>query len=81
MEEILRWIAAIFTIVPGLVIAARLTTLAVGWAFVGLTVGSLIWIAVAILSHDHALLAQNLAITAINGFGIRRWLRWKEEPN
>jgi hypothetical protein len=43
-------------------------------------VGSLVWIAVAHLSHDPALLAQNLAITVINGFGIYRWLVWKEKP-
>ncbi len=80
MEELLRWLAAIFTIVPGLLIAARLPTQIVGWAFVGLTVGSLVWIVVAISSRDHALLAQNIAIAVINTFGIYRWLVWKEKP-
>jgi hypothetical protein len=81
MEQILRWVAAIFTIVPGLLIAARLPTVVVGWAFVGLTVGSLVWIAVALWSHDDALLTQNLAITAINCVGIYRWLVWKQKPD
>jgi hypothetical protein len=80
VEETLRWLAATFTVIPGILIAARLPARMVGWAFVGLTVGSLVWIAVAVLSYDHALLAQNLAITAINGFGIYRWLMWKEQP-
>ena len=80
MEEILRWVAAIFTIVPGLLIAARFPTAVVGWAFVGLTVGSLVWVVEALLSHDDALLVQNLAITAINGIGIYRWLVWKQKP-
>jgi hypothetical protein len=80
MDEILRWVGAIFTIVPGLLVAARPPALIVGWAFVGLTIGALVWIAVVLLSHDHALLAQNMAITAINGFGIYRWLVWKQKP-
>ena len=80
MEHILRWLAAIFTIVPGLLIAARLPSFWVGWAFVALSVGSLVWVAVALLSHDNALLAQNVAITAINGLGIYRWLVWKQKP-
>jgi hypothetical protein len=79
-EELLRWLGAFFTIVPGLFIAARLPDLFVGWAFVGLSVGSLIWIAVALLSGDTALLAQNIAITMINSVGIYRWLVWKEKP-
>jgi len=80
MEETLRWVAATFTIVPGLLIAARLPSVVVGWAFVGLTVGSLVWVAVASWSHDDALLVQNLVITAINGLGIYRWLVWKQKP-
>lgn len=80
MQELLRWLGAIFTIVPGLLIAARLPALFVGWAFVGLSVGSLIWIVVALLARDNALLTQNIAITMINSVGIYRWLIWKERP-
>jgi hypothetical protein len=48
-----------------------------GWAFVGLTVGSLLWVAAGYLAEDLALIAQNVVITLINCLGIYRWLVWK----
>ena len=77
MQEILRWCASVLTIVPGLVIAARVRPRWTGWAFVALTIGALTWVTVAYLSKDYALLAQNVAITLINTLGIYRWLIWK----
>ena len=77
MQEILRWCASVLTIVPGLVIAARVRPRWTGWAFVALTIGALAWIVVAHLSKDYALLSQNVAITLINTVGIYRWLIWK----
>lgn len=76
MEEVLRWAAAAFTIAPGIVIAARPRPAFVGWAFVGLTVGALLWILIGYLARDYAILAQNVAISIINSFGIYRWLVW-----
>jgi uncharacterized membrane protein YccC len=49
----------------------------IGWAFVVLTVGSLIWIAIGYVSGEYALMAQNIVLTLINLFGIYRWLIWK----
>ncbi len=80
MQESLRWSASLLTILPGIVIAARLQPRFVGWAFVVLTVGALIWIAVAYLSKDYALLAQSIAIVMTNILGIYRWLIWREKP-
>lgn len=77
MQELLRWSASLLTIVPGIVIAARVRPLWTGWAFVALTAGALTWIAVASLAQDYALLTQNIAITVINCLGIYRWLIWK----
>jgi hypothetical protein len=77
MQETLRRLASLWVIGPGLVIAARVRPLLMGWAFVGLTVGSLLWIVVGYLSKDYALLAQNVVITLINTLGIYRWLMWK----
>jgi hypothetical protein len=48
-----------------------------GWAFVGLSVGSLLWIVVGYLSKDYALLAQNVVITLINTLGFYRWVIWR----
>ena len=79
MQEVLRWLASACTIGSGLVIAARVRTRLMGWAFVGLTVGSVIWIFAGYLASDHPLMAQNVAITLINFFGIYRWLIWKKQ--
>jgi hypothetical protein len=49
----------------------------IGWAFVVLTVGSLIWIVIGYVSGEYALMAQNIVLTLINLFGIYRWLIWK----
>jgi hypothetical protein len=77
MQDVLRWCASLLTIIPGIVIAARVRPSWMGWAFVALTAGAFIWIAVASMAQDHALLAQNIAITIINCVGIYRWLIWK----
>jgi hypothetical protein len=76
-QDVLRWLASLWTVGPGLVIAARVRPLFMGWAFVGLTVGSLTWIVAGYLADDHALIAQNVVITLINCLGIYRWLIWK----
>jgi hypothetical protein len=55
-----------------------------GWLDGHSCVGSLVWLAVALWSRDDAPLAQNLAITAINGLAsIAGWpvsRRWDENP-
>jgi hypothetical protein len=76
-QDVLRWLASFWTIAPGLVIAARVRPRLMGWAFLGLTFGSLIWIVAGYLASDYALVAQNVAITLINCLGIYRWLVWK----
>ena len=77
MQEFLRWFGFVMTMGPGLVIAARVRPRLMGWAFVGLTIGSLLWMVAGFLAADYALVAQNVAITLINFFGIYRWLIWK----
>ncbi len=76
-KRVFRWCASLLTILPGIVIAARVRPLWMGWAFVALTAGALTWIVVASVAQDYALLAQNIAITVINCLGIYRWLIWK----
>ena len=75
--EILRWVASVITMGAGLVLAARVRPRLTGWAFVVLTLASLIWIGIGYLSGEYALMAQNVVITLINVFGIYRWLIWK----
>jgi hypothetical protein len=75
--EILRWVASVSTMGAGLVLAARVRPKLIGWAFVVLTMGSLIWVGVGYLTREYALMAQNIVLTLINIFGIYRWLIWK----
>jgi uncharacterized membrane protein len=75
--EVLRWIASTATMAAGLVLAARVRAHLIGWAFVVLTLGSLIWIGIGYISGEYALMAQNIVLTLINIFGVYRWLIWK----
>jgi hypothetical protein len=75
--EILRWVASTSTMGAGLVLAARVRPRLMGWAFVVLTMGSLIWIGIGYLTREYALMVQNIVLTIINIFGIYRWLIWK----
>jgi hypothetical protein len=75
--EILRWVASTSTMGAGLVLAARVRPRLMGWAFVVLTMGSLIWIGIGYLTREYALMAQNIVLTLINVFGVYRWLIWK----
>jgi hypothetical protein len=77
LPEILRWAASVITMGAGLVLAARVRPRLIGWAFVVLTLGSLIWIGIGYLSGEYALMAQNIVLSLINVFGIYRWLIWK----
>jgi len=77
IPEILRWTASVITMGAGLVLAARVRPRLSGWAFVVLTLGSIIWVGVGYLNGEFALMAQNIVITLINVFGIYRWLIWK----
>ena len=75
--ELLRWTASVITMGAGLVLAARVRARLIGWAFVVLTAGSLIWIGIAYLTGEYALMMQNIVLSLINVFGIYRWLIWK----
>ncbi len=77
--EVLRWVASVGTMGAGLVLAARVRPRLMGWAFVVLTLGSIIWVGIGYLTKEYALMAQNAVITVINIFGIYRWLIWKGE--
>jgi hypothetical protein len=53
--EVLRWVASVITMGAGLVLAARVRPRLTGWAFVVLTLASLIWIGIGYLSGEYAL--------------------------
>jgi hypothetical protein len=75
--EVLRWIASLGTMGAGLVLAARVRPEFMGWAFVVLTIGAVIWVFIGYLTEEYALMAQNVVLSLINIFGVYRWLIWK----
>ena len=74
MGEIAGWIAPIATMIAACVTAANLGARITGWGFVIFTFGSLAWSAYGFATGQPNLLWQNLALTAVNLFGIWRWL-------
>ena len=74
MESILSWVAPIATIVAALMTAANLGAKITGTGFVIFTVGSLSWLTLGMIGDEPSLLWMNVALTALNLFGIWRWL-------
>ncbi|MEA3017893.1 MAG: hypothetical protein QOI38_2615 [Sphingomonadales bacterium] len=74
MGEIAGWIAPIATMIAACVTAANLGARVTGWGFVIFTFGSVAWTAYGYATDQPNLLWQNLALTAVNLFGIWRWL-------
>ncbi len=74
MDGISGWLASIATIVGGLTVALNLGSRVTGWGFAVLALGSACWALNAWQSHTASLLIANLAMAAINAFGVWRWL-------
>ncbi|HEX8366917.1 MAG TPA: PRC-barrel domain-containing protein [Allosphingosinicella sp.] len=74
MGEIAGWIAPIATMIAACVTAANLGARVTGWGFVVFTFGSIAWTTYGYATDQPNLLWQNLALTAVNLFGIWRWL-------
>ncbi|MEO7814075.1 MAG: PRC-barrel domain-containing protein [Sphingomicrobium sp.] len=74
MEDILTWAAPAATIIAALMTASNLGAKITGAGFIVFTVGSLAWIGLGVASGNQALLWQNVVLTALNLFGIWRWL-------
>ena len=74
MQDIATWIAPIATTIAALMTASNLGSRVTGWGFVVFTIGSLAWLALGIATGQPNLLWQNIILTALNLFGIWRWL-------
>lgn len=74
MDGVTGWLAAILTVLAGITVAANLGTRVTGWGFVLFTIGSLSWALNAGLNGVTSLLLTNLAMAAVNAFGVWRWL-------
>jgi hypothetical protein len=76
----LKWSASISGIVAALMVSLDSGRRVTGWGFVIFTGSALCWIAGAALTRDGALATQNVALFAIDVFGIYRYLIRKKAP-
>jgi len=74
MAELISWIATAATITAAFMTASNLGSRITGYGFAVFTVGSIAWLAVGLMSGQQALAWTNAALTALNLFGIWRWL-------
>ncbi len=74
IQSIATWVAPIATTIAALMTASNLGSRVTGYGFIVFTVGSLAWLALGLSTGQANLLWQNVALTALNLFGIWRWL-------
>jgi hypothetical protein len=74
MTDIIQWVATGATILAALVTASNLGARITGYGFGIFLVGSLAWLATALATGQMALLWTNAVLTALNIFGMWRWL-------
>ena len=77
MEQIASFIAPVATTIAALIVASNLGARITGYGFVIFTVGSIAWTVLGIATDQPNLLWQNIILTALNLFGIWRWLGWQ----
>ena len=73
-QSIATWVAPVATTIAALMTASNLGSRVTGYGFVVFTIGSLAWLALGIATGQANLLWQNVVLTALNLFGIWRWL-------
>lgn len=74
MADTISWVATVATVLAASMTAANLGPRVTGLGFAVFTVGALCWIRVGILNHEPALVWTNLVLTALDLFGVWRWL-------
>ena len=74
MADYLPWAATAATVTAAFMTASNLGARITGYGFAVFTVGSLCWLAIGLTTDQPALLWTNVVLTALNVFGIWRWL-------
>lgn len=77
MEHITSVIAPVATTIAALIVASNLGARITGFGFAIFTVGSVSWAILGFTTGQPNLLWQNVVLTALNIFGIWRWLGWQ----
>jgi hypothetical protein len=73
-QALAGWVGPIATMIAALMTAANLGTRLTGWGFVVFVVASVAWCVVGATSGQTNLLATNVFLSAVNAFGVWRWL-------
>lgn len=74
MEQIASILAPVATTVAALIVASNFGARTTGYGFIIFTIGSLAWAALGAATGQPNLLWQNVILTALNLFGVWRWL-------
>jgi PRC-barrel domain len=74
MESIAEWVAPAATMIAAMMTAANLGAKITGFGFVVFTIGSIAWCIIGASSGQQNLVLTNGFLTAVNVFGIWRWL-------
>lgn len=74
MDQLASWIATVATILAACLTASNLGSRITGYGFIVFTIGSLAWLATGYLTDQPALVWTNVVMTALNIFGVWRWL-------
>jgi len=82
MEQLASYVAPVATTIAALIVASNLGSRITGLGFIVFTIGSIAWALLGLATDQPNLLWQNVVLTALNLFGVWRWLgrqRWIEE--
>ena len=74
MESIASWVAPIATTIAALMTASNLGSRVTGWGFAVFLIGSIAWATLGAATGQSNLVWQNIVLSALNIFGIWRWL-------
>lgn len=74
MADTISWVATVATILAASMTASNLGSRITGYGFCVFLVGSLSWLASGLIAGQSALVWTNIVLTALNIFGIWRWL-------
>ena len=74
MDQTASWIATAATILAACFTASNLGSRITGIGFIIFTIGSIAWFTTGLLTDQPALMWTNVVMTALNLFGVYRWL-------
>lgn len=74
MESISSWVAPVATTIAALMTASNLGSRVTGWGFAVFLIGSIAWATLGAATGQSNLVWQNVILSALNMFGIWRWL-------